>query len=115
MEAAGSLAPVYPKVFSGRMVPRLGEELQSGRAGGGKGMILVLGCSREVVPHGTGPWLSLLGNSQHNVVLAPGGLWLGTAAGTALEELPSYGREPLAWLGVVLCFCTPFTLVQAGP
>ncbi|XP_015722476.1 MMS19 nucleotide excision repair protein homolog isoform X2 [Coturnix japonica] len=29
MEAAGSLAPVYPKVFSGRMVPRLGEELQS--------------------------------------------------------------------------------------
>uniref|UniRef100_A0A8C3GNH3 MMS19 nucleotide excision repair protein n=1 Tax=Cairina moschata TaxID=8855 RepID=A0A8C3GNH3_CAIMO len=31
MEAAGSLAPVYPKVFSGRMVPRLGEELQSGR------------------------------------------------------------------------------------
>ncbi|KFV58003.1 MMS19 nucleotide excision repair protein, partial [Tyto alba] len=32
MEAAGSLAPVYPKVFSGRMVPRLEEELQSGRA-----------------------------------------------------------------------------------
>ncbi|XP_065602617.1 MMS19 nucleotide excision repair protein homolog isoform X2 [Cyrtonyx montezumae] len=31
MEAAGSLAPVYPKVFSGRMVPRLGEELQSER------------------------------------------------------------------------------------
>ncbi|NWH60553.1 MMS19 protein, partial [Geococcyx californianus] len=30
MEAAGSLAPVYPKVFSGRMVPRLEEELQSG-------------------------------------------------------------------------------------
>ncbi|NXJ14812.1 MMS19 protein, partial [Odontophorus gujanensis] len=28
MEAAGSLAPVYPKVFSGRMVPRLGEELR---------------------------------------------------------------------------------------
>uniref|UniRef100_A0A803Y1S8 MMS19 nucleotide excision repair protein n=1 Tax=Meleagris gallopavo TaxID=9103 RepID=A0A803Y1S8_MELGA len=38
MEAAGSLAPAYPKVFSGRMVPRLGEELQSGKAdslGGG--------------------------------------------------------------------------------
>ncbi|XP_074015238.1 MMS19 nucleotide excision repair protein homolog isoform X2 [Numenius arquata] len=32
MEAAGSLAPIYPKVFSGRMVPRLEEELQSGRA-----------------------------------------------------------------------------------
>uniref|UniRef100_A0A8B9UH84 MMS19 nucleotide excision repair protein n=1 Tax=Anas zonorhyncha TaxID=75864 RepID=A0A8B9UH84_9AVES len=47
MEAAGSLAPIYPKVFSGRMVPRLGEELQSGRGGGGRGMILVLGCSRE--------------------------------------------------------------------
>lgn len=31
MEAAGSLAPVYPEVFSGRMVPRLGEELQSER------------------------------------------------------------------------------------
>uniref|UniRef100_A0A803XXP6 MMS19 nucleotide excision repair protein n=1 Tax=Meleagris gallopavo TaxID=9103 RepID=A0A803XXP6_MELGA len=31
MEAAGSLAPAYPKVFSGRMVPRLGEELQSER------------------------------------------------------------------------------------
>uniref|UniRef100_A0A8B9SMN4 MMS19 nucleotide excision repair protein n=1 Tax=Anas platyrhynchos TaxID=8839 RepID=A0A8B9SMN4_ANAPL len=31
MEAAGSLAPIYPKVFSGRMVPRLGEELQSER------------------------------------------------------------------------------------
>ncbi|NXV02968.1 MMS19 protein, partial [Cettia cetti] len=30
MEAAGSLAPTYPKVFSGRMVPRLEEELQSG-------------------------------------------------------------------------------------
>ncbi|KAM9010417.1 MMS19 nucleotide excision repair protein homolog isoform 1-T1 [Ara ararauna] len=29
MEAAGSLAPMYPKVFSGRMVPRLEEELQS--------------------------------------------------------------------------------------
>ncbi|KAM4668901.1 MMS19 nucleotide excision repair protein homolog isoform 1-T1 [Amazona ochrocephala] len=29
MEAAGSLAPIYPKVFSGRMVPRLEEELQS--------------------------------------------------------------------------------------
>ncbi|NXC22010.1 MMS19 protein, partial [Corythaeola cristata] len=28
MEAAGSLAPIYPKVFSGRMVPRLEEELQ---------------------------------------------------------------------------------------
>ncbi|NXJ70037.1 MMS19 protein, partial [Rostratula benghalensis] len=34
MEAAASLAPVYPKVFSGRMVPRLEEELQSGRAEG---------------------------------------------------------------------------------
>lgn len=33
MEAAGSLAPLYPKVFSGHMVPRLEEELQSGRAG----------------------------------------------------------------------------------
>ncbi|XP_057236410.1 MMS19 nucleotide excision repair protein homolog isoform X2 [Malurus melanocephalus] len=31
MEAAGSLAPTYPKVFSGRMVPRLEEELQSER------------------------------------------------------------------------------------
>ncbi|KAF1668555.1 hypothetical protein FQA23_0010173, partial [Aptenodytes patagonicus] len=31
MEAAGSLAPLYPKVFSGRMVPRLEEELQSER------------------------------------------------------------------------------------
>ncbi|NWU24677.1 MMS19 protein, partial [Dyaphorophyia castanea] len=30
MEAAGSLAPTYPKVFSGRMVPRLEQELQSG-------------------------------------------------------------------------------------
>ncbi|XP_030900541.2 MMS19 nucleotide excision repair protein homolog isoform X2 [Melopsittacus undulatus] len=29
MEAAGSLAPIYPKVFSGRMVPRLEEELQT--------------------------------------------------------------------------------------
>lgn len=114
MEAAGSLAPIYPKVFSGRMVPRLGEELQSGRGGGGRGMILVLGCSREAVPHGTGLWLSLVGDSQHNVVLALGGLRLGTAAGIALEELPSYGREPWAWLGVVLCFCTPSTLVWAG-
>lgn len=35
MEAAGSLAPTYPKVFSGRMVPSLEEELQSGRAGKG--------------------------------------------------------------------------------
>ncbi|XP_075010925.1 MMS19 nucleotide excision repair protein homolog isoform X2 [Calonectris borealis] len=33
MEAAGSLAPNYPKVFSGRMVPRLEEELQSEREG----------------------------------------------------------------------------------
>ncbi|XP_040418968.1 MMS19 nucleotide excision repair protein homolog isoform X2 [Cygnus olor] len=31
MEAAGSLAPIYPEVFSGRMVPRLGEELRSER------------------------------------------------------------------------------------
>ncbi|XP_063019452.1 MMS19 nucleotide excision repair protein homolog isoform X1 [Melospiza melodia melodia] len=31
MEAAGSLAPTYPKVFSGHMVPRLEEELQSER------------------------------------------------------------------------------------
>ncbi|NXT73282.1 MMS19 protein, partial [Zapornia atra] len=31
MEAAGSLAPIYPDVFSGRMVPRLEEELQSER------------------------------------------------------------------------------------
>ncbi|NXM29852.1 MMS19 protein, partial [Oxyruncus cristatus] len=31
MEAAGSLAPIYPKVFSGHMVPRLGKELQSER------------------------------------------------------------------------------------
>ncbi|NXD49088.1 MMS19 protein, partial [Corvus moneduloides] len=36
MEAAGSLAPTYPEVFSGRMVPRLEEELQSGRAGEGR-------------------------------------------------------------------------------
>ncbi|NXU51294.1 MMS19 protein, partial [Turnix velox] len=32
MEAAGSLALMYPKVFSGFMVPRLEEELQSGRS-----------------------------------------------------------------------------------
>ncbi|NWU74696.1 MMS19 protein, partial [Onychorhynchus coronatus] len=32
MEASGSLAPIYPKVFSGRMIPRLEKELQSGRA-----------------------------------------------------------------------------------
>nr|XP_009663853.1 PREDICTED: MMS19 nucleotide excision repair protein homolog [Struthio camelus australis] len=31
MEAAGSLAPLYPQVFSGKMVPRLGEELRSER------------------------------------------------------------------------------------
>uniref|UniRef100_A0A8C8R709 MMS19 nucleotide excision repair protein n=1 Tax=Pelusios castaneus TaxID=367368 RepID=A0A8C8R709_9SAUR len=31
MEAAGSLAPLYPGVFSGRMVRRLAEELQSER------------------------------------------------------------------------------------
>ncbi|NWY00383.1 MMS19 protein, partial [Nothoprocta ornata] len=31
MEAAGSLAPIHPQSFSGRMVPRLAEELQSGR------------------------------------------------------------------------------------
>ncbi|NXP25118.1 MMS19 protein, partial [Scytalopus superciliaris] len=31
MAAAGSLAPIYPKVFSGHMVPRLAEELQSER------------------------------------------------------------------------------------
>ncbi|KAF1557453.1 hypothetical protein FQV20_0008781, partial [Eudyptula albosignata] len=31
MEAAGSLAPIYPKIFSGHMVPRLEEELQSER------------------------------------------------------------------------------------
>ncbi|NWI52356.1 MMS19 protein, partial [Calyptomena viridis] len=31
MEAAGSLAPIYPKVFSEHMVPRLEEELQSER------------------------------------------------------------------------------------
>ncbi|XP_030132082.4 MMS19 nucleotide excision repair protein homolog isoform X1 [Taeniopygia guttata] len=31
MEAAGSLAPTFPKVFSGHMVPRLKEELQSER------------------------------------------------------------------------------------
>ncbi|XP_054019224.1 MMS19 nucleotide excision repair protein homolog [Dryobates pubescens] len=31
MEAAGTLAPFYPKVFSGHMVPRLEEELQSER------------------------------------------------------------------------------------
>ncbi|NWZ35499.1 MMS19 protein, partial [Brachypodius atriceps] len=36
MEAAGSLAPTYPKVFSGCMVPRLEEELRSGRAGKGE-------------------------------------------------------------------------------
>uniref|UniRef100_A0A669QCT8 MMS19 nucleotide excision repair protein n=1 Tax=Phasianus colchicus TaxID=9054 RepID=A0A669QCT8_PHACC len=44
MEAAGSLAPVYPKVFSGRMVPRLGEELQSGRTDSlAKGLISGIG------------------------------------------------------------------------
>ncbi|NXA42307.1 MMS19 protein, partial [Eudromia elegans] len=31
MEAAGSLAPIHPQSFSGRMIPRLGEELRSGR------------------------------------------------------------------------------------
>ncbi|NWQ60556.1 MMS19 protein, partial [Neopipo cinnamomea] len=31
METAGSLAPIYPKVFSGHMVPRLEKELQSER------------------------------------------------------------------------------------
>ncbi|NWX39746.1 MMS19 protein, partial [Steatornis caripensis] len=31
METAGYLAPIYPKVFSGHMVPRLEEELQSER------------------------------------------------------------------------------------
>ncbi|XP_029814444.1 MMS19 nucleotide excision repair protein homolog isoform X2 [Manacus vitellinus] len=31
MEAAGSLAPIYPNVFSGHMVPRLEKELQSER------------------------------------------------------------------------------------
>ncbi|NXG17043.1 MMS19 protein, partial [Grallaria varia] len=31
MAAVGSLAPIYPKVFSGHMVPRLAEELQSER------------------------------------------------------------------------------------
>ncbi|XP_064000650.1 MMS19 nucleotide excision repair protein homolog isoform X2 [Pogoniulus pusillus] len=31
MEAAASLAPIYPKVFSGHMVPRLEEELRSER------------------------------------------------------------------------------------
>ncbi|XP_064370173.1 MMS19 nucleotide excision repair protein homolog isoform X2 [Dromaius novaehollandiae] len=31
MEAVGSLAPLYPQMFSERMVPRLGEELQSER------------------------------------------------------------------------------------
>ncbi|KAM6347933.1 MMS19 nucleotide excision repair protein homolog isoform 3-T3 [Alca torda] len=34
MEAAGSLAPIYPKVFSGHMVPRLEEELQAEREEG---------------------------------------------------------------------------------
>lgn len=29
------------------------------------------------MPHGTGLWLFLVGDSQHNVVLAPGGLQLG--------------------------------------
>ncbi|KFW76434.1 MMS19 nucleotide excision repair protein, partial [Manacus vitellinus] len=33
MEAAGSLAPIYPNVFSGHMVPRLEKELQSGGLG----------------------------------------------------------------------------------
>ncbi|XP_009082471.1 PREDICTED: MMS19 nucleotide excision repair protein homolog [Acanthisitta chloris] len=32
MEAAGSLSPIYPEVFSGHMVPRLEEKLQSGRS-----------------------------------------------------------------------------------
>uniref|UniRef100_A0A803YQK3 MMS19 nucleotide excision repair protein n=1 Tax=Meleagris gallopavo TaxID=9103 RepID=A0A803YQK3_MELGA len=46
MEAAGSLAPAYPKVFSGRMVPRLGEELQSGKADSlAKGLNF---CSRDL-------------------------------------------------------------------
>uniref|UniRef100_A0A8C3LD58 MMS19 nucleotide excision repair protein n=1 Tax=Chrysolophus pictus TaxID=9089 RepID=A0A8C3LD58_CHRPC len=48
MEAAGSLAPVYPKVFSGRMVPRLGEELQSGRTDSlAKGLISGIGVKQR--------------------------------------------------------------------
>uniref|UniRef100_A0A674I1L2 MMS19 nucleotide excision repair protein n=1 Tax=Terrapene triunguis TaxID=2587831 RepID=A0A674I1L2_9SAUR len=34
MEAAGSLAPIYPGAFTGRMVQRLAEELQSGTGPG---------------------------------------------------------------------------------
>lgn len=53
MEAAGSLAPTYPKVFSGHMVPRLEEKLQSGRAGKG-----------VVTGFGVKPFLSPLGSCQ---------------------------------------------------
>ncbi|NWS15127.1 MMS19 protein, partial [Pachyramphus minor] len=45
MEAAGSLAPTYPKVFSGHMVPRLEKELQSGRVE--KGAISHSHCSLQ--------------------------------------------------------------------
>lgn len=51
MEAAGSLAPTYPKVFSGRMVPRLEEELQSGRAG--KGVVTGFGVKPFPSPLGS--------------------------------------------------------------
>lgn len=53
MEAAGSLAPTYPKVFSGHMVPRLEKELQSGRAG-----------KRLVTGFGVKPFPAPLGSCQ---------------------------------------------------
>lgn len=71
MEAAGSLALIYPKVFSGRMVPRLEEELQSGRAWEGSNVFWGETCPILVwllpgsgaVPYGIGWWL-FLGDSQ---------------------------------------------------
>lgn len=136
MEAAGSLAPIYPKVFSGRMVPRLEEELQSGRAGGlGKGVMSGFGVKPVPSPFGSyqpvglchmawvggSPWGI---PSAGTVVLAQGRLCLVLA--TSLcgqdhpcgEELPSHraGRVPWAWHGLVLLCCfTPSTLAGSGP
>lgn len=83
MEAAGSLAPTFPKVFSGHMVPRLKEELQSGRAG--KGVVTGFGVKPfplGVLPDsgavlgGVGQWLSLGDSQCRHCVLAQGRLWL---------------------------------------
>lgn len=77
MEAAASLAPIYPKVFSGHMVPRLEEELQSGRSGSlGRGFGLkpipsLFGFYQAflAVPCGVG-WQLSLGVPGTTVVLA---------------------------------------------